>query len=56
MADIADAVLRVETARQCGRAGGLLDAALLTEAIRQSDLLIVHYADPRVLSSADTFP
>lgn len=51
VAEIADAVLRVEAVRQCVTAGRVLDAELLTQAIRQSDLLLVHYADSRVLSS-----
>lgn len=48
---VARAVLQVEIIRACGRAARRLDAALLKDAIRQSDLLLVHYADPRVLSS-----
>lgn len=48
---MARAVLHVETIRACGRAGRRLDSALLKDAIRESDLLLVHYADPRVLSS-----
>lgn len=51
LADQALAVLRVEAARQCAMSDGPLDAARLKEAIRQSDLLLVHYADGRVLSS-----
>ena len=51
VADIADAVLRVEAVRQCLAAQRPLDAELLTQAIRQSDLLLVHYADGWVLSS-----
>jgi Fe-S-cluster containining protein len=59
--EIAEAVLIVEAARQCslanpagaGRERPPLDAAMLKEAIRQSDLLLVHYADSRVLSSAN---
>lgn len=51
LADIADAVLVVEAARQCLAAGRALDAELLKQAIRQADLLLVHYADGRVLSS-----
>lgn len=54
VADIADAVLRVETVRQCVTAGRTLDAELLKQAIRQSDLLLVHYADAWVLSSGTT--
>lgn len=53
-ADMAVAVLRVEATRQCLAAGRALDAELLTQAIRQSDLLLVHYADGRVLSSGTT--
>ena len=49
-ARIAAAVLRVEAARQCGWFGRELDRESLTEAIRQADLLLVHYADPRVLA------
>ena len=51
VAGIADAVLRVEAVRQCVAADRPLDAELLQQAIRQSDLLIVHYADGWVLSS-----
>ena len=51
VADAADAVLRVETIRQCVSAGRVLDADLLKQAIRHSDLLLVHYADPSVRSS-----
>ena len=39
------AVLRVECARACGDAGRPLDRDLLVQAIRQADLLLVHYAD-----------
>lgn len=48
-ARVASAVLRVECARRCRQAGRALDRELLTEAIRQSDLLLVHYADPSQL-------
>ncbi|MGE3491158.1 MAG: YkgJ family cysteine cluster protein [Vicinamibacterales bacterium] len=51
LADIAVAVLEVEVVRQCLEAGRPLDAWLLKQAIRQADLLLVHYADGRVLSS-----
>lgn len=51
VADTAIAVLKVEAVRQCLQAGRSLDAGLLTQAIRQADLLLVHYADSRVLSS-----
>lgn len=49
--EIAEAVLMVEAARGCVLAP--LDPALLKAAIRRSDLLLVHYADSRVLSSAN---
>jgi hypothetical protein len=39
------AVLRVECARACGAAARPLDRDLLIAAIRQADLLLVHYAD-----------
>lgn len=50
-ARVASAVVRIEAARQCAIAGRPLDRELLTEAIRQSDLLLVHYADPSLLAS-----
>jgi Fe-S-cluster containining protein len=40
--ETARAVLQVEAARQCARADRTLDAPLLKEAIRQSDLRLVH--------------
>lgn len=49
-ARIASAVLRIETARQCGMLRRPLDRELMIEAIRQSDLLLVHYADPGLLA------
>lgn len=52
--EMARAVLHVEAARQCAHAAQMLDAALLKAAIRRSDLLLVHYADTRVLSSANS--
>jgi len=39
-------VLHVEAARGCGAGGVPLDAALLREAVRRSDLLLVHLARP----------
>ena len=39
------AVLRIECARACGAASRPLDRELLVHAIRQSDLLLCHYAD-----------
>jgi Fe-S-cluster containining protein len=53
-ARLAAAVLRIEAARQCGWFGRELDRESLTEAIRQADLLLVHYADPRLLADAAT--
>ena len=50
-ARIAAAVLRIEAARYCGWSGRELDRELLTEAIRRSDLLLVHYADPQLLAT-----
>ena len=50
----ARSVLQIEVARQCARTGRPLDAALLKEAIRQSDLLLVHYADSSQLVSSTT--
>lgn len=49
-ARIAAAVLRIETARQCGMLRRPLDRELMIEGIRQSDLLLVHYADPGLLA------
>jgi hypothetical protein len=39
------AVLRIEIARACGSASRPLDRELLVQAIRQTDLLLIHYAD-----------
>lgn len=52
VADMASAVLRIESARQCLDVGQPLDRPLLEGAIRQSDLLLVHYADPERLAAA----
>ena len=46
------AVLRIEAARQTARTDRVLDADALKEAIRSSDLLLVHYADPQALADA----
>jgi hypothetical protein len=51
VARIAAAVLRIECARQCLQNGQPLNADLLAQAIRQSDLLLVHYADPERLAA-----
>ena len=51
-ARIAHAVLRVECARQCRAFGRPLDRELLSNAIGQSDLLLVHYADPERLATS----
>jgi hypothetical protein len=53
-ARIASAVLRVETARQCALVRRPLDRELMTDAIRQSDLLLVHYADPAMLAATSS--
>jgi hypothetical protein len=42
---VADAVLRVECVRACVTARRGLDRALMLEAVRQADLLLVHLAD-----------
>ncbi len=46
----AQSVLRVEAARQCAKGGRVLDRPLLIEAIRQSDLLLVHKVSSRMLA------
>ena len=51
-ARIAAAVLRIECARQCRAFGRPLDRELLSNAIEQCDLLIVHYADPETLATS----
>jgi hypothetical protein len=43
-------VLRIEAARQCHAAARVLDEALLVEAIRSADLLILHLADREELA------
>jgi hypothetical protein len=42
-------VLQVEAIRACLTRGAPLDRSALFDAIRQSDLLLVHLADPRVI-------
>jgi hypothetical protein len=49
-ARMAHAVLRIECARQCRAFRRPLDRELLSRAIGQSDLLLVHYADPERLA------
>ncbi len=44
-------VLRVECVRACIAAGRALDRALLTEAVRTSDLLLVHLVDRQALTA-----
>jgi len=51
-ARLAHAVLRVECARQCLAFGRPLDRELLSNAIEQTDLLLVHYADPEALAAS----
>ncbi len=46
------AVLRIEAARACAAADHRLDRELLITAIRQSDLLLVHYADSLAIAKA----
>jgi len=55
-ARIAHAVLRIECARQCRTFGRPLDRELLSNAIEQSDLLLVHYADPERLARPEAGP
>ena len=43
-------LLRAEAARGCADAGRALDPDLLKEAVRRSDLLLVHLADPEALA------
>jgi hypothetical protein len=54
------AVVRIEATRACQAASRPLDRDLLVQAIRQSDLLLVHYADSlaiaRSLSAATSSP
>ena len=47
---VALGVLRAEAARACSEAGRPVDAALLQEAARRADLLLVHLADPEALA------
>jgi Fe-S-cluster containining protein len=56
VARIAAAVVRIEAARQCLQTGQPLDPYLMAQAIRQSDLLLVHYADPERLASSNGLP
>jgi Fe-S-cluster containining protein len=51
-ARLARAVLRIECARQCLAFRRPLDRELLSNAIAQSDLLLVHYADPEQLAGS----
>lgn len=53
-ARLAHSVLRIECARQCRAYGRPLDRALLANAIEQSDLLLVHYADPEALATSSS--
>ena len=46
MVGVSRIVLQVEATRACLSRGGGLDRPALTEALRQADLLLVHYADP----------
>jgi hypothetical protein len=44
-------VVRIEAVRECLTAGRILDAPLLTAAIRHADLLLVHRADRQELAT-----
>lgn len=50
--DLAAVVLRVECARAAGEAGRALDRALVLEALRQADMVLVHDVDPGALATA----
>ena len=50
------AVLRAEAARACPDDGSRLDRPALTDAIRQTDLLLRHLVDRQALNSAITGP
>jgi Fe-S-cluster containining protein len=52
MVGLARTVLQVEAVRQCRVRGHGLDRATLTESIRQSDLLLLHHADPAHLCAS----
>ena len=45
------AVVRVEAGRVCSDVGRPLDQAILTEAFRAADLLLVHLSDPKALAA-----
>jgi len=45
-------VLRVEAARACGEANRALDGDLLFIAVRQADLVLMHYADSLLVAQA----
>jgi len=53
LVDLAESVLKTEVARRCWTAGRPLDADLLKESIRQTDLYLVHRADSRLLSAPE---
>jgi Fe-S-cluster containining protein len=53
-ARVASAVVRIETARQCAMFQRPLDRELMIEGLRQSDLLLVHYADPAMLAATSS--
>ncbi|HEX6163340.1 MAG TPA: YkgJ family cysteine cluster protein [Vicinamibacterales bacterium] len=52
-AQMSHAVLRIECARQCRTFGRPLDRELLSNAIQQADLLLLHYGDPERLLRAE---
>ena len=53
---VARTVLQVEAVRQCASTGRPLDREQLMVAIRRSDLLLVHYADPDRLRTPASAP
>jgi Fe-S-cluster containining protein len=53
LVDLARTVLQIEATRACVAAGRALDRSLLTHALRRSDLLLMHLANPHRLYRAD---
>jgi hypothetical protein len=51
---LAQTVLRVDCARACAKDRRPLDRERLVTALRQADLLLVHYADGGILADALT--
>jgi hypothetical protein len=59
-AAVALALVRLEAARACARAGRRLDSSLLRDAIRQADLRLIHHVESQRfadrLSAAEGLP